>query len=312
MVYHIISRGNNKQDIFLEDRDRRDFMELLGRATQRFNLQIFSFCLMSNHFHLFLRTREANLSRAMQWLNTTYTVRFHLRHHRSGHFFQGRYKSVVVLEEAHWQRLSFYLHLNPVRAVMIEDPLGYEWSSLRDYVRPKSRYEWLCRDEVLAAYGRGASKRRRRYRSACLALCSKPKEFWKDISEAVVIGSRELLEKLIKDHPPKGKSGEVSEFRKVSRPVLEVEDELEAVAKAFGVEEHRLREKGTHHPARQAAYYHLTENCGMKASTVAEIFGVHPSTVTRGAEAIRRKAFDDPAMEKTVAKITGRKKGGKS
>ena len=70
-VYHIASRGNGKQNIFLDDADRKDFLELLKTGSERFKLQIFAFCLMSNHYHLLLRTPDANISSAMQWLNTT-------------------------------------------------------------------------------------------------------------------------------------------------------------------------------------------------------------------------------------------------
>jgi len=87
-VYHVIARGNNRQDIFLIDEDRQDFLELLGQTSERFNLEIFAFCLMSNHFHLFLRTPEANLAPAMHWLNATYSIHFLHRHHRSGHLLQ--------------------------------------------------------------------------------------------------------------------------------------------------------------------------------------------------------------------------------
>ena len=302
-VYHIVSRGNNKQAIFLDDDDRRDFLELLAQASERFQLKIFAFCLMTNHFHLFLHTAEANLSKAMQWLNTTYTVRFHLRHHRSGHFLQGRFKSVLVTDEDHWKMLSYYVHLNPVRAGLVENPREYEWSSYRDYVSPKSRYDWLCREDVLALFGRKRSAQRKRYRRSCLELCGKPGEFWKEIAEAVVLGSREMLKELIKSYAPRGKKGEVPDFKKVSRPVFEVEDEIERVAEVFGIEEILLRDRWTHHPARLAAYYHLVINCGMKVSTVAEIFGVSPSGVTKGIGRLKERIFDDPGLEKTLNKL---------
>ena len=78
-VYHIASRGNHRQNIFFSDLDRREFLTLLAEARQRFNLKIFAFCLMSNHYHILLATPDANLSHAMQWLNTTYSVRIQRR-----------------------------------------------------------------------------------------------------------------------------------------------------------------------------------------------------------------------------------------
>ena len=113
-VYHVTSRGNRRQDIFIDDFDRRDFLDRLGRASVRYNLRIHAFCLMSNHYHLFLRTPEPNLADAMRWINSGYALRLNRRHRQSGHVLQGRYKAALVIEQAHWINLSFYVHLNPV------------------------------------------------------------------------------------------------------------------------------------------------------------------------------------------------------
>ena len=166
-VYHVMARGNDRQDIFLEDSDRLDMIDLLSRAASRFKLDIFSFCLMSNHYHLFMRTREPNLARAMQWLNGSYTNRFNRSHSRSGHLLQGRYKSVLVTDEAHWLHLSIYIHLNPVLAGMVEKPTDYEWSSCRDFTRIKKRFDWLQPDDLLASYGHNDRTRRNSGKSIC-------------------------------------------------------------------------------------------------------------------------------------------------
>lgn len=142
-AYHVVQRGNNRQDIFGHNEDREDFLELLGECAERFRLHIFAFCLMTNHYHLFLRPPEANLAPAMHWVNVTYSIHFLHRHKRSGHLFQGRYKAVLVLGDEHWQVLSFYLHLNPVRTKMVEKLGDYAWSSFRDYTRARSRFKWL-------------------------------------------------------------------------------------------------------------------------------------------------------------------------
>src|SRR5579883_3263070 len=90
-------------------------LELLAEATERFSLRIHAYVLMDNHFHLLLETPELNLSRSMQWLNVSYSVWFNRRHQRAGHLFQGRFKSVVVEDDAGWQEVARYIHLNPVR-----------------------------------------------------------------------------------------------------------------------------------------------------------------------------------------------------
>ena len=113
-LYHILSRGNEQRDIFLEDDDRNCFLDVLGEMSERFAVDIFAYVLMDNHYHLLLRTREPNLSKSMQWMGTTYTRRFNLNHFRSGHLFQGRYKSIIVENDAYLVRLSCYIHRNPL------------------------------------------------------------------------------------------------------------------------------------------------------------------------------------------------------
>ena len=95
-LYHILSRGNEQRDIFLEDDDQLSFLKAIGEMSQRFDVDIFAYVLMGNHYHLLLRTRKANLSKSMHWLGTTYTRRFNLRPLRIGQLIQGRLKSLQV------------------------------------------------------------------------------------------------------------------------------------------------------------------------------------------------------------------------
>ncbi len=95
--YHVLSRGNEGRDIFYDDKDRRYFFDALGEMSERFEVEIYAFALMSSHYHLLLQTKGSNLSRAMQWFGVTYTRRFNNRHFRSGHLFQGRFMCRLML-----------------------------------------------------------------------------------------------------------------------------------------------------------------------------------------------------------------------
>ena len=99
--YHLTARGNERQPIFKDGRDYQHFCELLAQAVERFRWRLHAYVLMKNHFHLIVETTEANLSRSMQWLGVSYTVWFNRRHTRSGHLFQGRFKSIIV-DPATW------------------------------------------------------------------------------------------------------------------------------------------------------------------------------------------------------------------
>ena len=147
-VYHVMARGQRRDLIFRYDADCADFLELLGKACQRFGWRVFGYVLMGNHYHLLLETTEPNLSQGMHWLQTSYGTRHRLRHGLSGMVFGGRYKALLIERDGlHLGTVLDYLHLNPWRAglVTLEEGLEtYRWSSLPVYLAlPRSRPIWL-------------------------------------------------------------------------------------------------------------------------------------------------------------------------
>jgi putative transposase len=127
--YHVTSRGNARQKIFLSDKDYPAFMEIFQEIIKRQGWIVPSYCLMGNHYHLLIETPRPNLSQGMRQLNGIYTQRFNRLHKRSGHIFQGRYKAFLVEKESYLLELSRYIVLNPVRAGMVKSPEEWEWSS---------------------------------------------------------------------------------------------------------------------------------------------------------------------------------------
>ena len=147
--YHVLSRGNGRQDIFYDDSDRLLFLKTVGEMSERFEVHVCAYVLMGNHYHLLLKTPRGNLSRCMQWLGVTYTRRFNLRHLRSGHLFQGRFKSILVQDDAYLLRLTYYIHRNPLRAGIVERLADYRWSSYRCYAYGRKTPDWLSNDLIL-------------------------------------------------------------------------------------------------------------------------------------------------------------------
>ena len=94
--YHILSRGNERRNIFHDNDDRISFLEILGKMSERFEVEVYAYILMDNHYHLLLKTNKPNISQSMQWFRTTYTRRYNIKHRRSGHLFQGRFKNFLV------------------------------------------------------------------------------------------------------------------------------------------------------------------------------------------------------------------------
>lgn len=154
-VYHVTARGNERRAIYRDDQDRKLFLETLEQCADRFGAVVHAYCLMPNHYHLLFETPRGNLSRALGWLQTTYSVRFNRKYSRSGHLFQGRYKAIVVEADEYAKELVRYIHLNPVRPRDKRKPIPverrkelarYPWSSHQAYTGKRKPPEWLCLD----------------------------------------------------------------------------------------------------------------------------------------------------------------------
>jgi putative transposase len=158
-MYHLMSRGDRREDIFVDDEDRRDFLKTLAEACQKTGWQVHAYCLMRNHYHLVLETPNANLVAGMAWLQSTYTIRLNHRHKLVGHVFSGRYKAQLIEggDSGYLRTACDYVHLNPVRARLLkpEDRLGaYPWSSLPWYLAaPEQRPPWIRVDRLLGEHG---------------------------------------------------------------------------------------------------------------------------------------------------------------
>jgi REP element-mobilizing transposase RayT len=162
-IFHITSRGNRRQDIFLDDDDRRWFLRLLGAAVTRFSWRCHAYCLMDNHVHLLLETHDENLSDGMQWLLGRYAQDFNWRHGYDGHLFQGRFKSRLVESNWHLIELGRYIVLNPVRAKMRATAGDWHWSSYRAAIGAVATPAFLTLDWLLSQFGRDRARARQNY-----------------------------------------------------------------------------------------------------------------------------------------------------
>lgn len=149
-LYRLTSRGDRREDIYLDDADREEFLQIFAEVCERFGWACHAYCLMTNHYHLVIETREGTSSRGMRQLNGVYTQRFNQRHRRVGHVFQGRYKAILVQKEAYLLELARYVVLNPVRAGMARAAREWPWSSYRATAGEVEVPCWLSADWLLS------------------------------------------------------------------------------------------------------------------------------------------------------------------
>ena len=204
-LYHVTARGNERRAIFRDDDDRRLLLSTLEEACAEYGLRLHAYCLMPNHYHLLAETPRANLSRAIGWLQTTYTIRFNRRHRRSGHLFQGRFKAHIVEAEDYARQLVCYVHLNPVRprnknAIVPADRRAaldqWRWSSHLAYLGRAPSPAWLCTD-WLAFFGRTRAQARRNYQNLISEAFGRPVESpWQELRGGLALGNEGLQKRV--------------------------------------------------------------------------------------------------------------------
>ena len=162
-LYHVTSRGDRQEAIFDDDQDRTAYLNILADVISRFRWRCHAYCLMGNHYHLMIETPEANLTKGMRQLNGVFTQWSNRRHKRSGHLFQGRYKSILVDRDVYFPELARYIVLNAVRAAMVKHPRLWAWSSYGATIGTSPAPAWLSTDVLLAEFAKSRSGARRKY-----------------------------------------------------------------------------------------------------------------------------------------------------
>ncbi|RLA43226.1 MAG: addiction module toxin RelE [Gammaproteobacteria bacterium] len=259
-LYHVTSRGDGREDIYLDEEDRELFMLVLGEVCDLFNWSVHSWCQMTNHYHLLVETPDSNLSKGMRYLNGVYTQRFNRKHSRVGHVFQGRYKAILVEKEPYLQELCRYIVLNPVRAGMTKSAERWEWSSYAATAGLASAPSWFDKHLVLGSFGKQQNVAIRRYMEFVANGVQQPSP-WTMLKNQIYLGSDEFVERVQTNITDK-KISEVPKIQK--RPVPKAISEYAENAKS-------------RNEAIQLAY----RSGGYTLEAIGKYYGLHYSTVSR-------------------------------
>jgi REP element-mobilizing transposase RayT len=208
-VYHVSARGNRKGAIFFEDRDRHVFLEKLEEALEKYSMICYAYCLMNNHYHLFLRTPKANISQGIHYLNSAYANWVKAKHSLVGVIFQGRFKTILVDAANYALTLAAYIPLNPVRAKIVKNPNEYLWSSYAFQIGLRSpgqmRFDPLFILDMLDPDPREAVLKFERFVLEHIDMESP----FKNLYKGCVLGDKEFVESIKKRIQARGPDREI-------------------------------------------------------------------------------------------------------
>lgn len=269
-IYHVTSRGNARNDIFLSDQDRFDFLIVVALVVKRYNWLCHAYCLMDNHYHLLIETPDANLSQGMRQLNGVYTQKYNWRHSKTGHVFQGRYKAILVDKDNYLLELCRYVVLNPVRANMVKKPDEWKWSSYRATAGIKTVPEYLKVDWLLGFFSKNKSEAQKLYRKFIREGIDTGSP-WDELQGQILLGEEGFIEKCKYLLSDKENHKEIPRSQRyLHRPAL---------SKLFEKADNKYGRNQRMHDAHMKYGYTLKE--------IADHLGVHYSTVSRAIKGLQ-------------------------
>jgi putative transposase len=273
-VYHITSRGDGREDIYRDDEDRRQWLKLFGETCERYGWICYSYCLMSNHYHIVIETPDANLSKGMRHLNGVYTQRFNKKYNRVGHVYQGRYKSILVDKDSYLMELCRYTVLNPVRAGMVNDPMDYSWSSYHDTIGKRKGNSWLDTDEMLLYFGKKRKQAVESYIEFVSSGVQERKSIWENLNLQVYLGGEGFIKGIQDNYEDEEISHEIPKSQRTSIEEIRQRPSIQEITVGYERDEGMLK-------AYLSGYFTQRE--------IAEYYGVHYVTVSRIINKLEKK-----------------------
>ncbi|MBW2410699.1 MAG: transposase [Deltaproteobacteria bacterium] len=304
--YHVISRGIGRESIYRNYIDREKFLAYLETASERFSIVIHTYCLMRNHYHLLLETPESNLSQSIQWLNVSYATYFNKKHKRSGHLFQGRFKAILVDADRYLKQLSRYIHLNPVKAKIVDSPGQYRWSSYPAFAGRQTPPVFLETNWLLSSFGKRKKEARKNYIDFVEGVdTSKLENPGRHITAGLILGDSDFID-WVKDTflSDKKVDKEIPQLKKL-KPRISTEAVVEKVGKAFNCNADLILQKGRkRNKAREVAIYFARNLTGISCKDLGSYFGgVSGALITIMHHRIEKEANENKQFDNKLKKI---------
>jgi len=294
-LYHVMSRGNQGQAIFKDDQDRERYLDFLKEGPKRFGYRLYGYVLMGNHVHHLIEIGQTPLSKVMQNILFRYTRYWNHRYKTTGHLFQGRYKAILCDKESYLLELIRYLHLNPVRSKIVNDPADYAWSSHGAYLKGETK-GWLLVDEVLSHWGKSRAQAIGGYRRFVLdGLTEGHRDDLYQVIDQRYLGDDGFVERVQERQPPE----------REERPVVEISwaEISERVCKQFGLPASAVLHRGRAREivrVRRVMAWVGRELCGLANQTLAKKLQQEPAVLSRGLGKLAEELANKPELRSVV------------
>jgi len=304
--YHITARGNERNKIFFTQRDYTRFKEYLFIAQERFGCVLHAYVLMGNHYHLLLETPEGNLSQVMHYLNGSYTTYVNVKRKRSGHLFQGRYKSIVIDKDSYLVALSRYIHLNPVRAKIKEHPADYSHSSYVAYINLGSD-KIVSAEQTLSLLTNNKVEASTHYREFVeSALGEDLKSPIKDVYGGVVLGDERFIRRTLDRLDERQLESDDVSCRSALRAKHGIEDVVGSVCKELTCTRQALTDPFNRR-SRNLTIYLLKRHVAATNGEIGQVFGgLSYSAVAKVCQRMEKQLETDRELAKTVMILSGK------
>jgi len=314
--YHLTCRGNNRKGIFGDDKDREKFLKLLENSLDVYQVNLYSYVLMDNHFHFLVQTPLGNLSEFMRHFNVCYTGYHNYRYSRSGHLYQGRYKSFLIDVDNYLLEVSRYLHLNVVRvyglrAASLNEKRNllesYKWSSLPGYISKNRIEKFVNYDLILSIAGSRANY----YKFIIEGIDKGLKDPFKEIGNGGILGGDKFLKKIRKEHLEYGSSREQPIYRELKSGTIQHEDLINEAAKYFNVKKGEFSVKQGDGIKRGIISELLYRYSGLKQKEIGKMLGnIDYSAVSKLRTRLKKSMKNNKKIKKDFEnlekKITGK------
>jgi putative transposase len=301
--YHITSRGNQRERIYFEDGDREKFLEILRRTKERYGYHLHAYVMMDNHYHLMVETPKANISQTMQNINTSYTVYINKKHRRSGHLFQGRFKGIIVDKDEYLGTLSRYIHLNPVRAGIVQKPESYRWSSYGVYIDSSKKDTLVNTGDTLSMFSGKKRHAVKAYKDFVDRGIGKEDNPFEDVEAGILLGRTAFKEKIKALLEIKKEDDEIPQIKRL-RNTIPIERVIERCCRHYGKGDEELLQR--RNGERGMAIYLSKLLSGKKNIEIGNYFGIKGPAVSNVIKTMEGRIERERKLKKEIELVKGK------